>query len=282
MFNHKSKNLLITGDVWLKKKLLVFAALILLSAVFICLPLLTVFGQANTNIQTVTPESGVVGTQVNVQGTIDTPNGSYLVYFGDQLVINGTSTENNVNGNFAVPNLSPGIYNINLKDATSSNQSATKSFTITSVPSYSAMPWSTLLIMAVSFTIAIINSGLNRILVSRFVGWEQYKTMQREMSEFRSQQMAAMRAKDQKQIDKLKKKESQVMNMQKKMMKPQLILFALTFSYFLIWPILTGFFPQPVVHVPGFGVQPFFIWYLMCSLFFGTFASRIIGIMPLE
>ena len=144
------------------------------------------------------------------------------------------------------------------------------------------IPWSTLAIMGVSLSLALVNSGLNRLLISRFVGWEQYRTMQKEMSEYRSQQMAAMRANDKKQLEKLKKKESQIMNMQKKMMKPQMMLLALTFVYFIIWPVLTGFFPKPVVHVPGFGAQPFFIWYLMCSLFFGTVASRIVGIMPLE
>jgi uncharacterized membrane protein (DUF106 family) len=146
----------------------------------------------------------------------------------------------------------------------------------------STIPWSTLAIMGVSFSIAFVNSGLNRVLVSHFVGWEQYQTMQKELREFNSQRMAAMRAKDKKQIEKLKKKESQIMSMQKKMAKPQIILFALTFVYFLIWPILTPVFAQPVVHFPGFGLQPFFIWYLICSLFFGTVASRVLGIMPLE
>ena len=146
----------------------------------------------------------------------------------------------------------------------------------------STIPWSTLSIMGVSFSIALLNSVANRLLITRFVGWEQYRTMQKEMSEWRSQQMAAMRANDKKQLEKLKKKESQVMGMQKKMAKPQLILFALTFVYFFIWPVLTGFYPNPVAYVPGFGAVPFFIWYLMCSLFFGTISGRIVGIMPME
>ena len=259
----------------MNKKPLAFVALIFLCALFICM---TVSSVSSTTLQVVNPNSGVVNSQVNVQGTIDTPNGNYSIRFGDLSVVNGTSDGNSVNATFTVPTLPAGNYNITLQDTTS-NQSGIMSFVIT-VPLFSF--WPALSILGVSLSLAFINSGLNRILISRFVGWNDYQTMQKETREWRSQQMAAMRAKDQKQIDKLKKKESQMMNMQKKMMKPQLILFALTFSYFLIWPILTGFFPQPVVHVPGFGVQPFFIWYLMCSLFFGTFASRIIGIMPLE
>lgn len=237
--------------------------------------------QAGTNIQIVNPNSGAVGSQVNVQGAIETSNGSYSIYFGDILVVNGTSTENSVNATFTVPNLSTGNYNVTLQDATS-NQSVTASFLITAPMGSSIIPWSTLAIMGVSFALALLNSGLNRILITRFVGWEAYRTMQKEMAEWRSQQMAAARANDKKQLEKLKRKESQMMNMQKKMLKPQMLLLSLTVVYFVIWPALSGFFPGNVVYVPGFGPQPFFIWYLICSLFFGTFASRLVGIMPLE
>jgi uncharacterized membrane protein (DUF106 family) len=146
----------------------------------------------------------------------------------------------------------------------------------------SVIPWSTLAIMGISFTIALVNSGLNRALISRFVGWDEYRSMQKEMNEWRAQQMAAARANDKKQLEKLKKKESQIMNMQKKMAKPQLLLFALTFIYIFVWPLLTGYFPHTVVNVPGFGYQPFFIWYLLCSFFFGTLSSRVWGILPME
>ena len=155
----------------------------------------------------------------------------------------------------------------------------------------SVIPWSTLSIMAVSATIAFINSGLNRLLISRFIGWNDYKSMQKEMAEWRSQQMAAARAGDKKQLERLKKKESQIMNMQKKMFKPQMILFALTFVYFFIFPFLNGLFqktvdgvvvPVMVVNIPGFGEQAFFIWYFLCSFFFGTLASRIVAVLQSE
>lgn len=147
----------------------------------------------------------------------------------------------------------------------------------------SLIPWSTVAIMGISFTIALINSGLNRILIGRFVGWEKYKLNQREMAEWRSQQMAAARANDKKQLEKLKKKESQIMNMQKQMFKPQMVLFALTFVYFFIFPLLTGFFIQPVIHFPGFpDFNQFYIWYFLCSFFFGTLSSRLLGILQME
>ncbi len=265
----------------MKKKALTLAVLALFSAIFLYAMVCSVLSQqASTDIQVVNPESGAVGSQVNVQGTIDTPSGSFLIFFGDQPVINSNASENAVNSDFPVPNLPVGKYNITLRDATSDG-SATRSFTIIST-GISAIPWSTLSIMGVSLSIAIINSGLNRALISRFVGWNEYRSMQKEMSEWRSQQMAAMRANDKKQLEKLKKKESQIMNMQKKMVKPQLLLFGLSFVYIFLFPILTGYFPNPVVNVPGFGIQPFFIWYLLCSFFFGTLASRIWGILPME
>ena len=94
--------------------------------------------------------------------------------------------------------------------------------------------------------------------------------------------MKAMRANDTKLLDKLKRKDAQMKTMQMKMSKPQLLLFPMMFIYFIIWPVLLGFFPNTVAYVPGFGEQPFWIWYFMCSLFFGTLSSKLIGITPIE
>ena len=79
--------------------------------------------------------------------------------------------------------------------------------------------FATLAIMGIAAGIAFLNSGINRVLINYFIGWEQYRVMQREMAEYRSETMAAMRAKDTKQVEKLKKKDSQIKNMQAKMMK---------------------------------------------------------------
>jgi len=155
------------------------------------------------------------------------------------------------------------------------------------------IPLSTFAIMGVSIVVAFINSGVNRLLVSHFIGWEQYKSMQKEMAEWRSQQMAAARANDKKQLEKLKKKESQIMNMQKQMAKPQLILFGISFVYIIVWIfVLTPTFgTTTVAYLPGFesifvfgkhGAMGVFYWYPICSLLFGTLASRILGILPID
>ena len=146
----------------------------------------------------------------------------------------------------------------------------------------SLIPWATLVIMLISVSISLMNVGLNRFIISRMVGWHEYKSMQKELKEYNSMRMKAMRAKDTKLLEKLKRKDAQMKTMQMKMSKPQLLLFPMMFIYFIIWPILLGFFPNTVAYVPGFGEQPFWIWYLMCSLFFGTLSSKIIGITPIE
>jgi len=278
----------------LKKKTLTLVISLMLSSVLLCIAFVSVLAQQpGTILQTVIPASGLVGSQVNVKGTIDTPNGSYLVNFGDQLVISNKSVEYAVDKNFTVPNLPAGIYNITLQDI-ASNQTATQSFAITVVPTgFSAIPWSTITIMGISIVIAFVNSGINRLLVSHFVGWEQYKSMQKETSEWRSQQMAAMRANDKKQLEKLKKKESQIMAMQKKMAKPQMVLFGVSFIYIVVWIffLTPTYGPRPVAYLPGFegilgfggnGAMGVFYWYPICSLLFGTLASRIIGVLPME
>jgi uncharacterized membrane protein (DUF106 family) len=93
-----------------------------------------------------------------------------------------------------------------------------------------------------------------------------------------------MRKNDKKLLEKLKKKEPQIMNMQKKMLKPQLILLVLSFSYIFIWLfVLTPLYKSSIVaYVPIIGPATVFWWYFICSFLFGTLASRLLGITPIE
>jgi uncharacterized membrane protein (DUF106 family) len=147
-----------------------------------------------------------------------------------------------------------------------------------------ALPWATLIILGIAAGIAFINSGLNRVLINYFIGWEQYRVMQKEMAEFRSEQMAAARANDKKQLEKLKKKQSQITNMQSKMLKPQMLQFGISFVYLIVWfLVLTPTFGNTTMaYLPGIGDLTVFYWYPICSLFLGLLSSRIIGIMPIE
>jgi uncharacterized membrane protein (DUF106 family) len=162
-----------------------------------------------------------------------------------------------------------------------------------------SLPLATLIIMAIAAGIAFLNSGINRVLINYFIGWEQYRVMQKEMAEYRTETMAAARANDKKQMEKLKKRQSQITNMQGKMLKPQMLQFGISFVYLIVWfLVLTPTFgPAPMAYIPGIGsianaytvagsptvnAIPVFYWYPICSLFFGLLSSRIIGIMPIE
>jgi uncharacterized membrane protein (DUF106 family) len=145
------------------------------------------------------------------------------------------------------------------------------------------IPLATFIVMLVAVAVSFLNMGLNRLLITHMCGWEEYKVMRKETSEYQSQMMQAMRANDKKLIEKLKKKEAQIKNMQAKMMKPQAILIPISFSYILIWIffLTPTNFPNPVAFVPGLGLIPVLYWYMLCSFFFGTLASRIVGVTPI-
>jgi len=147
------------------------------------------------------------------------------------------------------------------------------------------VPIATLVIMLIAVTISFLNMGINRLLITRICGWEEYKVMRKETSEYQSQLMQAMRAKDTKRVEKLKRKESQIRNMQNKMMKPQMILLPISFSYIIIWYLflIPTFGSNAVAVVPGLAPAgiPVIYWYMVCSFFFGTLASRIVGVTPI-
>jgi len=145
------------------------------------------------------------------------------------------------------------------------------------------LPIATIIVMLISVAVSLTSSSLNRLLISRFVGWKQYRAMQKETSEYRAQTTQAMRKNDKKLLEKLKKKEPQILNMQKKMVKPQLVLFVLFFSYILIWFIIPLYIHVDyAAYIPGIGGIPVVWWYFICSFLFGTLSSRLLGIMPIE
>jgi uncharacterized membrane protein (DUF106 family) len=147
------------------------------------------------------------------------------------------------------------------------------------------IPLATLVIMLIAGAVSFLNMGIQRLLITRICGWEEYKIMRKETSEYQSQLMQAMRANDTKRVEKLKKKESQMRSMQSKMMKPQMILLPISFSYIIIWYIflIPTYGANAVAYVPGIAPAgiPVIYWYMICSFFFGTLASRIVGVTPI-
>jgi len=140
------------------------------------------------------------------------------------------------------------------------------------------------LIVIIALGIAFLNTALNRVLINYFVGWEQYRVMQKEMNEYRQETMAAARANDKKQMEKLKRRQSQINNMQTKMLKPQMVQLAISFLYIIIWFgfLIPTYGATSMVYLPGIGALPVFWWYPIASFFLGLLAQRILGIMPIE
>jgi len=152
-------------------------------------------------------------------------------------------------------------------------------------------PVATVVIMAIAFAMSLAIQTTNRVIISRMIGWDKYRTMQKEMKEFQKESMAAARSNDKKQLEKIKKKQTQMNAMQAQMFKPQIIQMALVFCYFPIWRIVLPIFGEnPVCAIPGIGspsftifgmvIPNFMIWYIIASLFLGLIASRILGTMP--
>jgi hypothetical protein len=100
-----------------KKSAIILFMLMGMSLLFT--PFSMVLGQQGVSIILVSPqEEGVVGQEVNVQGTIETTNGQYQIWFGNQLVVSNSSAGYYVNANFTIPELTGGDYAITLRDFT--------------------------------------------------------------------------------------------------------------------------------------------------------------------
>jgi hypothetical protein len=114
----------------LKEKAVTVTLLLLLSVSFLFMPLSVVTGQLGVNILQVNPEEeGIVGQTVNLQGTIDTSNGRYQIWFDETLVLTNYSDGYYVNSNFKVPQLPQGDYSITLRDVTT-NANTTYDFAL--------------------------------------------------------------------------------------------------------------------------------------------------------
>ncbi|MCX8153434.1 MAG: hypothetical protein N3E52_03265 [Candidatus Bathyarchaeota archaeon] len=118
----------------MKEKIVTIALIILMSTVLSLMPFPRVHGQGGVNIYLLSPQGqGTVGQNVNLQGTIDTNNGKYEIWFGDKVVASNNSKGYNVNANFTIPELPSGTYTIKLRDI-ARNVNATQNFNI--IPAY--------------------------------------------------------------------------------------------------------------------------------------------------
>ncbi|MGB9915260.1 MAG: carboxypeptidase-like regulatory domain-containing protein [Candidatus Bathyarchaeales archaeon] len=110
------------------------AFIILMFIALFLMPLPLVRAQTGVNIYLVSPQGqGTVAQSVNLQGTIDTSDGKYEIWFGNKLVVSNNSKGYNVNANFTIPELPSGTYTITLRDV-AKNVNATQNFNV--IPAY--------------------------------------------------------------------------------------------------------------------------------------------------
>ncbi|MEM4733407.1 MAG: hypothetical protein QXD70_02640, partial [Candidatus Bathyarchaeia archaeon] len=116
------------------KEKITSAIVILMVIALSLMPLPLVHAQTGVNIYLVSPQGqGTVAQSVNLQGTINTNDGKYEIWFGDKLVVSNNSKRYDVNANFTIPELPSGTYTITLRDV-AKNVNATQNFKI--IPAY--------------------------------------------------------------------------------------------------------------------------------------------------
>jgi uncharacterized membrane protein (DUF106 family) len=164
---------------------------------------------------------------------------------------------------------------------------------------WNAVPVITMVIMVITFLTSLILQSANRVIINHFVGWNNYRAMQKEMADFRKEQMAATRSNDQKQLEKMKKKQTHINALSAKMMKYQFIQMALTFCYLPAWLVIGPYLSSAqiagissVIVVPGIGIVtsfsilsipiPFYmVWFMISGFFTGALVTRILGTAPI-
>jgi len=146
------------------------------------------------------------------------------------------------------------------------------------------IPLSTIFIFLLAAAISLLTSVVN----SLFTNPEKAKAWRKEVTEWNTELRKAQRSGDKKTVERLMKKQKQILQLQSRMMwqsvKVMLIFFV---PLLIIWQILGAFYYGSVIaYFPGVGPNlplPIFSssllwWYLLCSLLFSTTFSHVFGL----
>jgi uncharacterized membrane protein (DUF106 family) len=155
------------------------------------------------------------------------------------------------------------------------------------------IPYSTLFMFFLALLISLLTSLTNRLLNNP----EKSKAWRKEIAEWNSELRQAQKANDKKTVEKLMKKQKQILKLQSKMtwqsMKVTMIFFV---PLILVWQFLSASYAgNPIAYFPGIGPilkigdtpLPLFSdsliwWYLLCSMMFGTVFSHVFGIIEIS
>jgi len=150
------------------------------------------------------------------------------------------------------------------------------------------IPWSTIFMFLLAALISFLTSLANRLLTDP----EKTKASRKEIMEWNTELRQAQKEGDKKRLDKVMKKQKQILQLQTKMtwqsMKVTLIFFI---PLILIWQFLgASFHGYDIAYLPGVGANlplPLFSvsliwWYLLCSMLFGTIFSHVFGLIEVS
>jgi uncharacterized membrane protein (DUF106 family) len=150
------------------------------------------------------------------------------------------------------------------------------------------IPMSTLFMFSLAGAVSLLTSLMNRLLSDP----EKAKAARKEIANWQSELRKAQKAGDKKAMDKLMKKQRDIMQLQTKMMWQSLKVTLIFFiPLLLIWQFLGGFYSgKDLAYFPGIGAKlplPIFSisliwWYMLCSFLFGTVFSHALGLMEIE
>ena len=140
------------------------------------------------------------------------------------------------------------------------------------------MPGGTIAVLLIAMGISFVNAGIYRLLISKMVGWREYRKLQKEFQQI-------LKSKDQEALQKFEKKRRRMLQIQAKIMKPQGYLFLIGFSYIIIWwfLLIPIYGMAPLAIIPGVNMELSVVWwYFLCSALFGTLFYRVFGIVVEE
>lgn len=159
------------------------------------------------------------------------------------------------------------------------------------------IPFSTIFLFLLAALISMLTSLTNRLLTNP----EKSKAVRKEVSEWNKELQEARRAGDKKRLEKVMKKQSQILQLQSKMMWQSMkVTLIFIVPLIIIWSILGGFYtnnaikpptPIPIAYLPGvgpvfhvivFSFSSLLWWYFLCSMLFGTLFSHVLGIVEIS
>jgi uncharacterized membrane protein (DUF106 family) len=150
------------------------------------------------------------------------------------------------------------------------------------------IPVSTLFLLLLGALISLLTSLTNRLLTDP----EKSKAWRKEISEWNSELREARRENDKKHLEKVMKKQKQILQLQSKMsMQSMKVTLIFLVPLLIVWQVLNGFFVgHNIAYLPGIGaILPIPIfntsliwWYLLCSMMFGTIFSHLLGIIEVS